>query len=270
MTGLWAPLAVRTSFSDRWAVLPSRRRSGRGCALMDLSRSSREDRPLDRHLAGGVPGSATAGARRHAVDPRHLGRGELRLDLTAPGSGGLDGGHGSLVALARLLHLRRQYRVGLLGLGQHPGRPRGRVLGLSQLDQGAEQIGEIVAAHAALRSLAIADLATPTLPSSNGPRSSILTISTSPTPPPPRPAPSRPTCPRSSSAMRSTAGADGSAGERLPGRGPVPFMPAATGTAALAASASRVAARPCSTPSVRARVSASSISHTGGLPGQPQ
>src|SRR4051794_26506933 len=192
----------------------------------------------------GVPGSATAGARQHAVDPRHLGWGELRLDLTAAGSGSLDGGHGRLVALARLLHLRRQCRVGLLSLGQRPGRPRGRVLGLLQLGQGAEQIGEIVAVHAALRDLAIDDLATPTLPSSSGPRSSTLTISTSA----PRSAPSRPTCLRSSSAVRSNAGADGSAGERLPGRGPVPFMPAATDTAALAASASRAAARPCSTP----------------------
>src|SRR3954467_10632850 len=211
-----------------------------------------------------VPGSPTAGARQHAVDPRHLGRGELRLDLAAAGSGSLDGGHGRLVALARLLHLRRPCRVGLLGLGQRPGRPRGRVLGLLQFDQGAEQLGEIVAVHAALRNLAIADLATPTLPSSSGPRSSILTISTSAT----RSTPGRPTCPRSSSAVRSNAGADGSAGERLQGRGPVPFMPAATGTAALAASASRAAARPRSTPSIQARVGASSISHMGGLPGQ--
>src|SRR3954470_22698259 len=149
---------------------------------------------------GSAPCSATAGARQHAVDPRHLGRGELRLDLAAAGSGGLDGGHGRLVALARLLHLRRQRRVGLLG--QRPGRPRGRVLGLLQLDQGAEQLGEIVAVHAVLRNLAIADLATPTRPSSSGPRSSSLTISTSAT----RSTPSRPMCPRSSSAVRRNAG----------------------------------------------------------------
>jgi hypothetical protein len=45
------------------------------------------------------------------MDPRHLGRGELRLDLTAAGSGSLDGGHGRFVALVRLLHRRRGCRA---------------------------------------------------------------------------------------------------------------------------------------------------------------
>src|SRR5690242_1168832 len=170
-------------------------------------------RPPIVTLPGGVPGSATAGTRPYGVRAVHLGRRELRLDLAATGTGGLDRGGGRLVALARPRHLLRQRRVGLLGLGQLPRRPRGRVLGLLLLDQGAEQRGESVAVHAALRSLAIADLATPARPSSSGPRSSSPTISSSAT----RSATSRPICSRSSSAWRANPGVDGSAGERLPG-----------------------------------------------------
>src|SRR5690349_20869735 len=81
-----------------------------------------------------------------AVD---LGRGELRLDLAAPDTGGLDRGDGRLVPLARPRHLLRPWWVGLLTLGQHPRRTGCRVVRLLLLDQGAEQLREVVTVHAA-------------------------------------------------------------------------------------------------------------------------